>query len=89
MGTDRAISILREHSGSQWDARVVEALVATVRHGAANPHSLDSVGRGAHAGTATAVQQPAESSITVNAPTRPSRSHSIAGASSGGVPNGE
>jgi putative nucleotidyltransferase with HDIG domain len=89
MGTDRAISILREHSGSQWDSRVVEALVATVRHGSANPHLLEGVGRGAHAGAATIDQLCSDTTVTVDAPTRPSRSRSIAGASSGGVSNGE
>jgi len=33
MGADRAIAILREHAGSQWDATVVEALIRAVMRG--------------------------------------------------------
>jgi HD-GYP domain-containing protein (c-di-GMP phosphodiesterase class II) len=45
MGRDKAISILREHSGSQWDPRVVEALVATVLSEDLDSIQLDGVGR--------------------------------------------
>ena len=48
MGSDRAIAVLREHAGSQWDAPAVAALVRVVE---ANPEPdrltpLDQVGRG-------------------------------------------
>jgi putative nucleotidyltransferase with HDIG domain len=45
MGQDKAIAILREHSGSQWDARVVEALVALVKSQPIDTTPLDAVGR--------------------------------------------
>lgn len=45
MGEDRAIAILREHSGSQWDGRVVEALVRTVRCKQQRVPALERVGR--------------------------------------------
>jgi putative nucleotidyltransferase with HDIG domain len=45
LGQDRAIAILREHAGSQWDERVVEALVATVRRGDRPVRTLQAVGR--------------------------------------------
>lgn len=45
LGEDRAIAILREHAGSQWDERVVEALVATVRRPRRETQSLQDVGR--------------------------------------------
>jgi HD-GYP domain-containing protein (c-di-GMP phosphodiesterase class II) len=47
MGIDRAVAILREHAGSQWDAVVVEALVTSVRHGVPPHDELDRVGRNA------------------------------------------
>jgi HD-GYP domain-containing protein (c-di-GMP phosphodiesterase class II) len=34
MGRDRAIAILREHAGSQWDPRIVAAVVAVTEHDA-------------------------------------------------------
>ncbi len=47
MGADRAVSILREHSGSQWDPVVVEALTRVVDVGIAvpQPTALADVGR--------------------------------------------
>lgn len=46
MGGDRAVAILREHSGSQWDESVVEALVTVVDDAVAPPLShLDHLGR--------------------------------------------
>lgn len=47
MGSDRAVAVLREHAGSQWDAQAVDALVRVV---ASNPDTdrstpLDQVGR--------------------------------------------
>ena len=46
MGSDRAIAILREHSGAQWDERAVEALVAVISQRGETPLSqLAEVGR--------------------------------------------
>jgi putative nucleotidyltransferase with HDIG domain len=47
MGTDRAVSILREHQGSQWDGAVVDALVQLVEtHGVGQRETaLSRVGR--------------------------------------------
>lgn len=46
MGSDRAIAILREHSGAQWDERAVEALVAVIeQRGDAPVSQLADVGR--------------------------------------------
>jgi HD-GYP domain-containing protein (c-di-GMP phosphodiesterase class II) len=45
MGEERAISILREHSGSQWDPEIVEALVAVVGDGRIERGALSDVGR--------------------------------------------
>ena len=45
MGAERAISILREHAGSQWDPRVVEALVDVVQRQRAEVGRLGQVGR--------------------------------------------
>ncbi len=47
MGHEKAIAILREHSGSQWDASVVEALVRVLhhRHADTSAPALDRVGR--------------------------------------------
>lgn len=46
MGEERAISILREHAGSQWDPEIVEALVAVVSDGRVDRGALAEVGRG-------------------------------------------
>ena len=32
MGHDRAIAILREHAGTQWDPRIVTAVAALTEH---------------------------------------------------------
>lgn len=45
MGEERAISILREHAGSQWDREIVEVLVAVVGHGRVERGALADVGR--------------------------------------------
>ena len=47
MGRDKAVSILREHEGAQWDADVVEALVAVVSRlpAASETPRLDRIGR--------------------------------------------
>jgi HD-GYP domain-containing protein (c-di-GMP phosphodiesterase class II) len=45
MGQDKAIAILREHSGSQWDPSVVEALVTFVKSQPLDTSPLDAVGR--------------------------------------------
>jgi HD-GYP domain-containing protein (c-di-GMP phosphodiesterase class II) len=45
MGIDKAIAILREHAGSQWDPRCVEALVQVVRRGVVSAAVFDEVGR--------------------------------------------
>ena len=47
MGNDRAIAILREHAGSQWDATVVEALIAVLGRPGSGRNALDDVGRSA------------------------------------------
>lgn len=48
MGHERAVAILREHAGSQWDPNVVEALIATLEdldiERPSGP-ALDAVGR--------------------------------------------
>lgn len=49
LGEDKAIAILREHSGSQWDERVVEALVVAVRRADRPGHPLRDVGRSSQA----------------------------------------
>lgn len=47
MGSERAISILQEHAGSQWDPAAVRALVRVVRRDppTSEPGPLDDVGR--------------------------------------------
>ena len=45
MGSEKAISILREHAGSQWDERVVEALVVVVAAERVEVGRLSEVGR--------------------------------------------
>lgn len=50
MGPDKAISILREHAGTQWDGRVVEALVHVVERDDAEVGRLADVGRHRAAG---------------------------------------
>lgn len=45
MGADKAISILREHAGSQWDERVVDALVGVVETERVEVGRLAEVGR--------------------------------------------
>lgn len=47
MGADRAVAILSEHAGSQWDAAVVAAVVAVVRRrgGEFDGDALADVGR--------------------------------------------
>ena len=47
MGHDRACAILREHSDAQWDAAVVEALIAVQGRRGVRPLALNSVGRDA------------------------------------------
>jgi putative nucleotidyltransferase with HDIG domain len=48
MGRDRALAVLREHAGSQWDPRVVEALERVVlRHEVLDGGVLERVGRDA------------------------------------------
>lgn len=53
MGADRAIAILREHAGSQWDSSVVDAAVRVVsrRPAANNRPAFDAVGRVGAPGT--------------------------------------
>jgi HD-GYP domain-containing protein (c-di-GMP phosphodiesterase class II) len=50
MGADKAISILREHAGAQWDAQVVEALVHVVERERVEVGRLADVGRHGAAG---------------------------------------
>ena len=45
MGNDRAIAILQEHSGSQWDPAVVNALIQLLAGTQRASDSLDMVGR--------------------------------------------
>jgi HD-GYP domain-containing protein (c-di-GMP phosphodiesterase class II) len=47
MGTERALAILQEHAGSQWDALVVDAAIEVVgrRSPATDWRRLDAVGR--------------------------------------------
>lgn len=45
MGSAKAISILREHAGSQWDERIVEALIHVVERGRVEIGRLSGVGR--------------------------------------------
>jgi HD-GYP domain-containing protein (c-di-GMP phosphodiesterase class II) len=45
MGIDRAVAILREHAGTQWDSAVVEALVASLALQAPSYTALSGVGR--------------------------------------------
>lgn len=52
MGSELATSILREHSGSQWDPTVVTALVSLVERGAVTSSALDDVGRSVDVGPA-------------------------------------
>ena len=49
MGCDRAIAVLREHAGAQWDAVVVEALVRIIERDPASvePCAFERVGRDA------------------------------------------
>ena len=44
LGHERAIAVLREHAGSQWDPRIVEALIASI-DSQPTVGSLDNVGR--------------------------------------------
>lgn len=45
MGQDKAVAILREHAGSQWDPRVVDALVEVVERERVEVGRLADVGR--------------------------------------------
>ncbi len=45
MGNDRAVAVLREHAGSQWDPDVVAALVSVVNRSEFSSDALDDVGR--------------------------------------------
>ena len=45
MGDDRALAILREHAGSQWDPVIVNALIGVVRRTGDGSSALDDVGR--------------------------------------------
>ena len=45
MGNDRAVAILQEHAGSQWDAAVVEALIQSLARMHKLSSSLEMVGR--------------------------------------------
>ncbi|MEM7287109.1 MAG: HD-GYP domain-containing protein [Actinomycetota bacterium] len=45
MGSDRAIAILREHAGSQWDEAAVEAVAVTVARNPVPSRGLADVGR--------------------------------------------
>lgn len=47
MGPERAVEILREHAGSQWDASLVEALAATLAARPVRPAALAHVGHAA------------------------------------------
>lgn len=46
MGADRALAILREHSGSQWDSAVVEAFATALARWQPTFSTLANVGRG-------------------------------------------
>ena len=45
MGDDRALAILREHAGSQWDPVIVNALIGVVRRTGDGSSALEDVGR--------------------------------------------
>jgi HD-GYP domain-containing protein (c-di-GMP phosphodiesterase class II) len=45
MEQEKVFSILREHAGSQWDERVVSALIARVKRQPATNNALNKVGR--------------------------------------------
>lgn len=45
MGAERAVAVLREHAGSQWDPRVVEAAIDTLVALVGTGPALDRVGR--------------------------------------------
>ena len=45
MDHDKVVAILREHSGSQWDARIVEALIKRVTSDCLASFALQNVGR--------------------------------------------
>jgi putative nucleotidyltransferase with HDIG domain len=45
MGHDKAVAILQEHAGSQWDATVVTALIATLGKAPIDDRILADVGR--------------------------------------------
>lgn len=45
MGNDRAVAVLREHAGSQWDPLVVDALVVVLSRDDGVSNALDDVGR--------------------------------------------
>jgi HD-GYP domain-containing protein (c-di-GMP phosphodiesterase class II) len=49
MGSDRAVAILRERAGAQWDSVVVEALVTTIEEQPPSYATLSRVGRSADA----------------------------------------
>ena len=46
MGAERAVAVLREHAGSQWDPTVVAAVAALVERGESPSSALEAVGRG-------------------------------------------
>ena len=45
MEQEKVFAILREHTGSQWDERIVNALIARVRHQPVAGNALKDVGR--------------------------------------------
>ncbi|MGE0309092.1 MAG: HD-GYP domain-containing protein [Acidimicrobiia bacterium] len=49
MGIERAVAILREHAGAQWDSAVVEALVTAIEEHPPSYATLSRVGRNADA----------------------------------------
>jgi HD-GYP domain-containing protein (c-di-GMP phosphodiesterase class II) len=66
MGHDKAIAILREHSGSQWDPVAVEALVMTLARQAMVeelPIQIDKIGRDWLSATAFDPMELAEHSL--------------------------
>ena len=67
MGVDRAVSILREHSGSQWDPVVIEALtrVVDLGSGVPEPTALTDVGREFSSVSCCCVDALPESVVTV------------------------
>ncbi len=63
MGPDRALAILREHAGSQWDPEIVEALARVLgpRVGPVLPSALAEVGQDLEVGIACCVDALPES----------------------------